>query len=278
MTGKGTLPPSGDMAPQAPLLDLGTQLAAGGRIVVHADCQEAVWVAAAAAFANPDREHLEVDGDGDLLEGLALELDRQERDRRNRLRAARRARTKMRRMSVANRMVYMWTLTYAVEPDSRDDVIRDLGRFFKRLARVLGNTLPRIAVVERGTESGRLHAHFVTSERIPWDLMGEVWGHGYVLYRDYTKQHGKGAAAARRAASYCAKYAAKDLEDGLHGRQAYLVSEGLTTGRRIVRFLDSSEALAFAVMVLQGGEDALLSCSDEWDDHDGPPAWWFGVP
>lgn len=248
--------------------------------MVYADCSEAVWVAARATSLNPDvqaerrEERLREEA---RMSDAALRRRQEERAASNRARAIRRARTKMRRSAVANRMVYLWTLTYAVEPATRDAVIRDIQRFFKRLARELGKTVNRIAVVETGDLNGRLHVHFVTDSRLDWTMMGRVWGHGYVLYRDYTKRHGKGAAAARKAAGYCAKYAGKALEDG-HGRQAYLISEGLDVGKRHTRFLDSSEALAFAVMVLGGDADAVLSFSDDWDGHEGPPAWYFSVP
>lgn len=259
-----------DGPPQAASLELGTQLAATpGRIVVHADCGEAVWVAATGS--TPSEPAPSSDSEDASSTAWSM-LPQEERDARNRTRSSRRARTRIRRLATANRMTYLWSLTYAVEPSDVDAVNRDLEAFFKRLARIIGSTLARIAVVEHGSKSGRLHAHFVTPVRVAHADVERAWGHGFV----FVSNHGSGHASARRAAGYVAKYVAKSIDEGRSGRQSYLVSEGLDTGRTITRKLRADDALDFARMVLGSTAGGTLSLSADWDDHDGPVAWWFG--
>lgn len=251
----------------APSLEVGTQLAAGS-VSIYTDCGEATWTASQGA---PRAERGE-DDQGDPSGWSTLPPE--DRAQRNRKRAARRARTRIRRLACANRMTYLWTLTYAVEPGSRDEVVTDLGHFFKRLNRALGGRPARIAVIEKGSTNGRLHAHFLTNSRIPHAVLTSAWGHGYTFVR----HHGRGHSSARRVAAYAAKYAGKDIAEGYSGRQSYLVSEGLTVGRCVKRKVSSSDALWMAAQLLEAGPDAVLTRSADWDDYDGPPAWWFGVP
>lgn len=264
----------------APSLDGGTQLTAGAdegqrepeggawTVRVFEDCGEAVgWVDRGSA--RPE--------DGDELRGGYLEVsdrERAERDAANRGRAARRAKTAIRRLATANALVFMWTWTFEEEPENRSEVVLEVQRGVKRLRRRVGD-LRYLWVIERGSKRGRLHVHVIVDRWLPHATVREAWGLGHV-WVSTPRSKGGARANALANARYLAKYVGKELAGGIDGRQAYGRSEGLTVGRIVERRrLTERDALWVAEQVLTaGGATLAVSFSGDWVDYEGPPAWW----
>lgn len=122
----------------------------------------------------------------------------------------RRAIGQVRRQVRANRLRYLWTLTYREAPESRSVVVRDLRDLARRFQRAFGKQ-PLVAVIERGSENGRLHVHLAVSRFLSHKRMERVWGQGWVWVGDDRRQHGK--LPARSMARYLSKYLAKQIED-----------------------------------------------------------------
>ena len=131
--------------------------------------------------------------------------------------AIRRARAKIRRYGVANRLNRLATLTYAgAGCHDPGELRRDVGAFFKALRPALGGqALPYVWVPEWHPGGHGLHVHFIVGRYVRQSLIREAWGRGIVhikLIGDLPV--GSGALAeARRAAGYLCKYIGKGLDD-----------------------------------------------------------------
>ena len=146
---------------------------------------------------------------------------------------ATRAKGRVRRYCRANRLRFLWTLTYAHEPSKREQVTADLRTLFRRL-RMLFGRLPLLAVIERGTKTDRLHVHFAAGRFLSIEGVRRCWPHGIVHVGDPRKLPAR--VPARRLAAYLAKYVAKDLDqdaegdakDRAQGEHRYLVTQGFS--------------------------------------------------
>jgi hypothetical protein len=163
--------------------------------------------------------------------------------------AAGRARRALRRYCVANGLDHLWTLTYAPEhlPDDEDGVWRDIERFRRRLRDALGE-FPLAAVIEHGSESGRLHVHFLVAGRLPIEVVAGCWGKGFVQVEPPKRTRGLGKRARlRRTASYLTKYVGKEFDQSAFNRRRYSVSKGYQpAARRRYSGRDFAQALAAA--------------------------------
>lgn len=153
------------------------------------------------------------------------QAEKLERLTRNKDKASRRARTKVRRLCLAKYLDCMLTLTYRENMLDRDQCKRDLDVFLKRLRRVLP-TFQYIAVLER-QERGAWHVH-IACHRIQshymhkgmlvksFDLLRSLW-RGVVGENNGTCQVSKrkGRPSPRKIAMYLAKYIGKDLGEDL---------------------------------------------------------------
>jgi hypothetical protein len=139
----------------------------------------------------------------------------------------------VRRYCRANRLRFLWTLTYATEPSARKQVTTDLRWFFQQIRRTFGK-LPLVVVIEEGSSSGRLHVHFAAARFMSIEKMRRCWRHGFVHVGDPRKMPGR--LPVRRLAAYLAKYVAKELEEGGEGgpkeraehEHRYLVTQGFS--------------------------------------------------
>lgn len=193
--------------------------------------------------------------------------------------AVRRARTKIRRYAVANRLNRLGTLTYAGEGCRDPAQLRtDLAGFFKGLRPALdGKPFPYVWVPEWHPGGHGLHAHFAVGQYVPQPLIREVWGLGHVhikLIGDLPV--GSGALEeARVSAGYLCKYVGKGLDDerrrsGLHRyevAQGFQPSRVVLTGRSEIGVLD----LACDRM---GSRPVLVWRSSSVEGWHGPPALW----
>ena len=166
--------------------------------------------------------------------------------------AIRRARAKIRRYGVANRLNRLATLTYAGRGCHDPAQLRlDVAAFFKGLRPALGGqALPYVWVPEWHPDGHGLHVHFIGGRYVRQSLIREAWGHGLVhikLIGDLPVGSGT-LAEARRAAGYLCKYIGKGLDDerrrvGLH---RYEVAQGFQPERIYVYGETDEDAIARA--------------------------------
>ena len=123
--------------------------------------------------------------------------------------AARRARTKVRRYSAANRLDRLGTLTYRGEGLHDERALRPQVRhFFKKLrTEIGGEPLPYVWVPEWHASGHGLHVHFGLDRYVKHRLVEEVWGHGFVHVKRLASAKVAGTlASSRRSAAYLSKY------------------------------------------------------------------------
>jgi hypothetical protein len=191
--------------------------------------------------------------------------------------AARRARSQVRRYCAANRLVYLWTATYAPTEDARLEprlVREDVRRFFRRLRRELGRAFPYLWTTEWHSTGHGLHVHFAVGERIKHATVRTAWGRGHVWVSARPRDGLKRVETARRVARYIAKYLVKDhgALDGLH---RYDVAQGFRPRERVF-VANTAEAALLAAIREMGVGPARHWTSRDSSDWAGPPAIWAG--
>lgn len=183
----------------------------------------------------------------------------------------------------------LWTLTYALEPVSRAQVVGDLREFFEQVRRHYGR-MPLVAVIERGAENGRLHVHFAANRWIKKRCIFDFWHRGWVHVRGRSDEGYRWAV--KRLARYLAKYVSKSLDDGADGEpdrrpggaHRYLLTQGFTPTAWTWRFRHADYAWAMAELCM--GEPESIVCFGEkpeaivsgwWLDWPDPPAGKAGA-
>lgn len=176
----------------------------------------------------------------------------------------------MRRYCRANRLDRLCSLTYAKAPADRAECVAHLRRFFERLQAVFGR-LPIVAVLEKGSTNGRLHAHLAVGRFIPKQQLERIWGHGFV---DIRKFKGKGQRwNQRELAAYLAKYVSKSVEampgeaaeQGADGKHRYQLTQGWTPRTFRLRFYRLGQAEE-RLRGLYGQPDVEISFGDWTED------------
>lgn len=146
----------------------------------------------------------------------------------------RRAQAAVRRIVTEHRLVRMWTLTLAeaTSAEQRGEVVHKVQLFVKRVRRRF-RRIKWLAVLEWHPGGHGWHVHMVVDRFVPKELVGDLWGWGFVDTRLIRpKGEATSASAARKAAQYVAKYLGKgegEHEQPPHerGDQRYLRAEGL---------------------------------------------------
>ena len=193
--------------------------------------------------------------------------------------AIRRARAKIRRYGVANRLNRLASLTYAGEGCFDPVQLRqDVGAFFKALRPALGGqALPYVWVPEWHPGGHGLHVHFIVGRYVRQSLIREAWGHGIVhikLIGDLPVGSGT-LAEARKAAGYLCKYIGKGLDDerlraGLH---RYEVAQGFQPERIHIYGSTDDDAIARASEYMARAPETIWRSSSV-EGWRGPPACW----
>lgn len=218
-----------------------------------------------------------------VREPVELDLDDEERARRNHERATRRATTESRRFMVANRLRYMWVLTFASAQqgaESRRECMREVAAFAERLRARFGK-MPYWYSPEIHPGGHGWHVNFFIPKRLPHREIQPLWGHGIVWVKDWARDsrvRGAGVTfidALRLAAQYGCKYASKDWsEEVLHGgAHRYEIAQGYKPRSISVRADSVGGGLRFAASFFGGRHPDNIWRSDESDDWDGPPVW-----
>jgi len=197
--------------------------------------------------------------------------------------AIRRARAKIRRYGVANRLNRLASLTYAGEGCFDAVQLRqDVAAFFKALRPALGGqALPYVWVPELHPGGHGLHVHFIVGRYVRQSLIREAWGHGIAhikLIGDLPVGSGT-LSEARKAAGYLCKYIGKGLDDerrraGLH---RYEVAQGFQPERIHVYGETDAEAIARASQYMTRAPETIWRSSSV-EGWRGPPACWVAWP
>lgn len=179
------------------------------------------------AWLEPSRDREEVCVDPERIPDEAA----------NRARAARRARSCVRRYCLHNRLERLVTLTFRDEdlPGDRAGVHRAVAEWVVRMRQSGTDIGPYVLVVERGSRGRRLHAHIVIGRYVAAATIASCWGLGWVDVRRLLPR--RRTSDARKfdpsvyAAWYVSKYVSKafsEEEDADWGRGShrYEVAEG----------------------------------------------------
>jgi hypothetical protein len=192
--------------------------------------------------------------------------------------AGRRARTKVRRYVVANRLNRFVTLTYAGEGCFDHGQLRsDVAGFFRGLRGELGGEpLPYLWVPEWHPGGHGLHVHFAVGRYVRRSLIESVWGRGWThikLIGDLPV--GSGALEeARIAATYLAKYVAKNIADQRIPRlHRYEVGQGFQPEAVPLIGISEADVLAQANEIM-GSEPSVSWNSSQVEGWKAPPAYW----
>jgi hypothetical protein len=223
------------------------------------------------------------------IERAKAERDPEEEAQKNRNRAARRARTRIRRLCKAMGADTLLTLTYRALETDLSRAKADLKEFNRRLLRELPG-FRFVACFER-QERGAWHMHLATAGLPVWFERVNQSGQRYrvksfevfrAIWRSVTKDRGGNVDVARRKrnsqrgpakiASYIAKYIGKAFEDSMDaGRNRWAkygdceVPEPLELGT--VACL--REALEAAFVLLDDDHVCVTSSLDRWQE------WYF---
>jgi hypothetical protein len=199
-------------------------------------------------------------------------------DESNRERASRRARTRLRRYAVANRLRYLWVLT--IDPAASGALERDLTRSKRAVAEWVKRGL-RGEVGYEGAyvigferhKSGAWHINVLLGEYLPQDRMTASWGRGHTWVSKFRGRQGESMRdAARRAAGYVAKYVSKEFADLPGGVHRYEVAQGFAV--REVRVF----ALSATGLVEECGREILYRFdAPAAESGRGPPIVWAAL-
>ena len=186
----------------------------------------------------PEPEFRGVRGEGDI--------------ERNRERAARRAKRKIRHSCKSARFDRMLTLTTRNAIFDRDEFQRMIEKFIRLVRKASGDALPYVLTLEKHdsektseAKRGSLHAHVGVRGRQEYKLLQSVWnyrvcgGQGFVRVSNGSKKMSVG-----RIASYISKYISKTISDVAANKKSYWISHNIAAPVRTVKlFKDLSEAL-----------------------------------
>jgi hypothetical protein len=182
----------------------------------------------------------------------------------------------VRRYCAENRLNGLGTLTYRAEGCHDPRALRrDVGAFFRRLRRHIGEPIPYLWTGEWHKSAHGLHVHFAVGRYIRRGWIDEAWGHGFVhikLLGDLPAG-ATSLAEARAAARYLAKYVGKDLGASLGGLHRYEVAQGFQPIRVAVRGRTAREALDLAARRM-GRQPARVWQSWDMENWNRPPAVW----
>lgn len=191
--------------------------------------------------------------------------------------AGRRAKARLRRYCVANKLNRLGTLTYSGDGCFDPAQVRqDLAEFFRLLRTATGGKpLPYVWVPEWHKSHG-LHAHFAVGRYIKRRVIEEAWGRGFIHIKILgdLPTGSTTVSEARRAAGYLSKYVSKTFDavgDRSLGSHRYDVAQGFTPDSVTLTGTTAASVIAQASEVLSM-EPTWEWSSREVEGWEGPPA------
>ena len=190
----------------------------------------------------------------------------------NRERASRRARTKVRRLSVSKLLDCLLTCTYRENVTDRARVMHDLDKFLKRLRRALPS-FEYIAVLEKQKRSAwhvhiachRVQSHYMHKGVLvkSYDLLRNLWRGVVGADNGTVNVQKRKTRAPAKIARYIAKYIGKDIgEDLAKYANSYSASGRDLPKPLVLRILqaDTTAAVneALALLLCDGTEGVEL--------------------
>lgn len=206
------------------------------------------------------------------------------------------AASRSRRYFVANKLRYMWVLTYDPERVSeasrqeRGVAMRSAGALVRRLRRELGCSRPYWYSPELHPGGHGWHVNLFVADWLDHTVLGRLWGLGFVWVTDFATDprapHGEPLGLCRtpqeswrRASRYGCKYAQKDWSREHVGVRSHRYEVGQNfTPHPVRRWVNSKrEALELVRSSLPVGAGETL---EVWDSEDAerwnrPPAVVF---
>lgn len=173
---------------------------------------------------------------------------------KNRERAARRAKKRIRHACKSARFDRMLTLTTRTAIYDREEFQRMIQKFIRLVRKSSGDALPYVLTLEKHdgaktseAKRGSLHAHVAVRGRQEYKLLQSVWnfrvcgGQGYVRVSNGSKKMSSGGIA-----SYISKYISKTLSDVEENKKSYWISHNIAAPERTVQlFRTFEEALVW---------------------------------
>ena len=171
---------------------------------------------------------------------------------KNRERAARRAKKRIRHACKSVRFDRMLTLTTRDAIFDRDEFQRMIEKFIRLVRKASGDALPYVLTVEKHdskktseAKRGSFHARVAVRGRQDYKLLQSVWnyrvcgGRGFVRVSNGTKKMSSG-----RIASYILKCTSKSISDIAANKKSYWISHNIAAPVRTVMLLRTAiEAL-----------------------------------
>ena len=192
-----------------------------------------------------------------------------------------RAVTKSRRYFVANRLRFMWVLTFAVEHRDRGEVMGLVSEFARRLRSALdGRAFPYWYSPELHLGGHGWHVNFFIPMYVQHPVVEALWGFGFVWVTDYAtaRRAARGEPLGmcsspregwRRAARYGCKYSQKDWSPEHVGatNHRYEVAQGFAPKKASQWVTGPGEADRLAEALVPQEDRRHLSV---WDSNDAP--------
>jgi hypothetical protein len=218
----------------------------------------------------PEPEFRGVRGEGDI--------------ERNRDRAARRAKRKIRHSCKSARFDRMLTLTTRNAIFDRDQFQRMIEKFIRLVRKASGDAMLYVLTLEKHdsektseAKRGSLHAHVAVRGRQDYKLLQTVWnyrvcgGQGFVRVSNGSKKMNVG-----RIASYISKYISKTISDVATNKKSYWISHNIAAPVRTVKlFRDFSEAFRWLVHYWKAtGHQPSFDSRHCWQDS-SLGVFWF---
>jgi hypothetical protein len=175
---------------------------------------------------------------------------------KNRERAARRAKKRIRHACKSARFDRMITLTTRDAIFDRDKFQKMIEKFIRIVRKATGDELPYVLTLEKHDSNktseakrGSLHAHVAVRGRQNYKLLLSVWnyrvcgGRGFVRVSNGTRKMSSG-----RIASYISKYISKSISDVAANKKSYWISHNIAAPVRTVKlFRTFDEALSWLI-------------------------------
>lgn len=175
---------------------------------------------------------------------------------KNRERAARRAKKKIRHACKSARFDRMLTLTTRDAIFDRDAFQRMIETFIRLVRKSTGEAMPYVLTVEKHdsqktseAKRGSLHAHVAVRGRQEYKLLQSIWnyrvcgGRGFVRVSNGTK-----SMSPSHIASYISKYISKSISDVAANKKSYWISHNIAAPERHVKLFNTfDEALHWVI-------------------------------